>query len=145
MALPTLLGAAVFYWRARKATAAQATSVPLKNPFSLTVAIKFALFFAAVLLVVKGAQKYFPQQGIYAVAGLAGLADVDAITLSVAGQAKRAIEPALAVNAIVIAILANTLVKCGFVVALGVGPLKKRLLAVSGIIGAAGIAVLLFW
>ena len=37
--------------------------VPLKNPFSLTEAIKFGAFFAVVLLVVKLVQQYFPGEG----------------------------------------------------------------------------------
>jgi uncharacterized membrane protein (DUF4010 family) len=144
MGLPTLAGAVWLYRNSRSASAAaQAEAVPLKNPFSLRSAIKFALFFTLVLLGVKLAQKHFPAEGLYLVAGLAGSTDVDAITLSVAEQAKGVIAPRVAVTAITLAILANTLVKCGFVVVLGAGPLKKRILAASGIIVAAGAVALL--
>ena len=55
--------------------------VPIKNPFSLTAAIKFGALFAVILLVVKIVQTHAPDGGIYVVAALAGSVDVDAITL----------------------------------------------------------------
>ena len=86
--------------------------VAVKNPFSLTAAAKFAALFAVVLLAVKIVQQTMPPSGLYAVAALSGLVDVDAITLSMAELAKTG-EAQVAVVAIVIAALSNTLVKCG--------------------------------
>ena len=57
---------------------------------------------AAFVLLVKGVQIYFPGKGVYVIAGVAGLTDVDAITLSMAEFA-RANEPLQAATAIVIA------------------------------------------
>jgi uncharacterized membrane protein (DUF4010 family) len=111
----------------------------VENPFSLTAAAKFAALFAAVLLAVKIVQEHFPPDGLYAVAALAGLTDVDAITLSMAEFAKTG-EAHVAVIAIVIAALSNTLVKCGmaFVVA---GPmLGKPLLMATAATLLAGLA-----
>jgi uncharacterized membrane protein (DUF4010 family) len=117
--------------------------VPLRNPFSLTAAIRFALVFAAVLLVVALTQAYFPGRGLYAVAALAGLSDVDAITLSVAGcVATGACTPQMGVASIVIATLSNTLVKAGMVVALGVAALRGPVLAATAAIVAAGAGAL---
>ena len=95
-------------------TGARPREVRLRNPFSLTEASKFGAFFAVVLLVVKLVQLRFPGKGLYMVAGLTGLTDVDAITLSMAEYAKSG-DTRVAVNAIVIATLANTAVKCGIV------------------------------
>jgi len=64
------------------------SDLEVKNPFSLTEAAKFAALFAAVLLLVKIVQEHFPPDGLYAVAALAGLTDVDAIALSMAEFAK---------------------------------------------------------
>ena len=92
-----------------------------------------------VLLAVKIVQEHFPPDGLYAVAALAGLTDVDAITLSMAEFAKTG-EAHVAVVAIVIAALSNTLVKCGmaFVVA---GPmLGKPLLMATAATLLAGLA-----
>lgn len=142
MGLLALGCAALFYRKSRTAPPASASAVPLKNPFSLTSAIKFALFFTAVLLVVKVVQKYLPERGLYAVAGLAGLTDVDAITLSMADQAKAAVEPRVAVIAITIAAVSNTLVKCGLVVVLGTRALRTRILIASGVVLAGGAIAL---
>jgi uncharacterized membrane protein (DUF4010 family) len=103
--------------------------VILKNPFSLTQAIKFAAFFAAVLLLVRLGETWLPKQGMYLLAGLAGVTDVDAITLSMAKYAHRHSATDVAVNAIVIASLSNTVVKAGIVVALGSNELRKLMLA----------------
>jgi uncharacterized membrane protein (DUF4010 family) len=113
--------------------------VPLENPFSLTAAAKFAAFFALVLVLVKGVQLHLPGQGVYLVAALAGLTDVDAITLSMAEYAKAG-DPETAVAAIVIAALTNTAVKCGAVVLLSGGALQRPILLVTGTILAAGAA-----
>jgi uncharacterized membrane protein (DUF4010 family) len=83
-------------------TAAREADVPIRNPFSLTAASKFAVFFAVVMLVVKVAQRELPASGIYVVAALAGLTDVDAIALSMAESARTS-DPAVAAHAIVLA------------------------------------------
>jgi uncharacterized membrane protein (DUF4010 family) len=134
--------AAVLAWLFFRRSAA-GQDVPLQNPFSLTSAAKFAAFFALVLLLVKLVQLYFPSQGIYLVAALAGLTDVDAITLSMAEYAK-ANDPGTAIRAIVLAALTNTLVKCGMVVSLGGAGLRKPiLLATAAILAAGGGALVL--
>ena len=73
---------------ARSDGAAGKGSLKVQNPFSLTEAAKFAALFAVVLLAVKIVQEHFPPSGLYAVAALAGLTDVDAITLSMSEFAK---------------------------------------------------------
>ena len=116
----------------------------LKNPFSLTAAIKFGLLFAVVLLVVAGVERYFPGQGYYLVAALAGLTDVDAITLSMTGLARSGGAPlATVVGAIVVAALANTLVKCGLVVATAGARLRRSIVAVTAVLVAVGVAAIL--
>jgi uncharacterized membrane protein (DUF4010 family) len=82
-----------------------------------------------VLLVTKFVQTHFPPSGLYAVAALAGLTDVDAITLSMAEFAQSG-EARVAAIAIVIAALSNTLVKCGMAFGLA-GPALGRPLAIA--------------
>lgn len=116
-------------------------SVPLRNPFSLTAAIKVALFFAAILLLVEVVERYLPAAGIYAVAGLAGLTDTDAITLSLA-QRVRDGSDIPAVRALLVAVLANTLVKGGMVAALGSRALRRQVLVPAGITLTVGLALI---
>ena len=140
MAVVVAAFAALLYFRDGSVKREEATGhLEVENPFSLTAAAKFAALFAVVLLAVKIVQEHFPPDGLYAVAALAGLTDVDAITLSMAEFAKTG-EAHVAVIAIVIAALSNTLVKCGmaFVVA---GPmLGKPLLMATAATLLAGLA-----
>ncbi len=143
MGVAAAIGAVWLLRRGGSAKQPAGGDVPLRNPFSLTAAIRFALLFAAVLLVVALVQHYLPGRGLYAVAALAGLSDVDAITLSRASCAgDGTCTPQVAVASIVIAALTNTLVKAGMVVALGAAAMRAPILAASAAIVASGLAAL---
>ena len=146
MGLVTLALAAWFAVRSRTQTALAAGEVPLRNPFSLYSAAKFALFFAVVLLAVKLVQLYFPGRGYYVVAALAGLTDVDAITLSMAALVRDGgADPRTGVAAIVVGSLTNTVVKCGMIVALASPGLRRRsLVATAGLLVAGLVVVAVF-
>ncbi|MFO7635013.1 MAG: MgtC/SapB family protein, partial [Caldilinea sp.] len=58
--------------------------VTLSNPFELGTAIKFGLLYAVILVVARVAEYYFADTGVYIASVVAGVADVDAITLSMA-------------------------------------------------------------
>jgi uncharacterized membrane protein (DUF4010 family) len=133
-----VLAAAVMMRGGRTGTAGR--EVPLQNPFSLKAAIKFAAFFTLVMLVVKAVQSIAPGRGVYAVAALAGLTDADAITLSMAQMARDSAAVHSAAVAIVIAVAANTLAKCGIVIALGSRPLKARVAVLTAFLLAVAAA-----
>jgi uncharacterized membrane protein (DUF4010 family) len=136
MGLLTLLAAWLLYQRSGATAGSQ--DVPLRNPFSLTAAAQFAVAFAVVLLLVEVTQFYLPSGGVYIVAGLAGLTDVDAITLSMAEYAKGN-STTVAAIAVVIAALSNTVVKCGMVATLGGRALRGPILLTTAGIMAVGI------
>jgi len=147
MGLATL-GAGLYHLRRGLAGrgAARAQELALKNPFRLTASIRFAAFFAVVLLAVALARRTLPEGGLYVVAALAGLTDVDAITLSMAELARDAGTEATsttAAGAIVTAVLTNTLVKCGLVAALATPALRARVLRATVLVGVLGVAALL--
>ncbi len=144
MAVACLLLAAGLYWRTRVvAHGASAGGVPLKNPFSLKAACKFALFFVAVLVVVKWMQLHASGRGVLGVAALAGLTDVDAITLSMSVFARGGNPLGTAALAVAVATISNTLTKCGLALVLGSSQLKLRLLVSTLAVLAAGAASLL--
>jgi uncharacterized membrane protein (DUF4010 family) len=117
--------------------------VDIENPFSLTAAAKFAALFAVVLLAVKTVQENFAASGLYAVAALAGLTDVDPITLSMAEFAKSG-GVRVAVIAIVIAALTNTVVKCGMAFVIAGPPLGRPLLIATAATLLTGLAAAFF-
>jgi uncharacterized membrane protein (DUF4010 family) len=143
MAAATAGVAAFLHFRNGVAGKPSKSDLNVKNPFSLTSAAKFAALFAVVLLAVKIVQEYFPADGLYAVAALAGLTDVDAITLSMAEFAKSG-DIRVAAIAIVIAALSNTIVKCGMaVVSAGLAFAKPLIAAtVASIVGGLAAAFL---
>jgi uncharacterized membrane protein (DUF4010 family) len=142
MGVVTVGQALVLYLRAGT-EAAGAKDVPLRNPFSLVFAIRFALFFAGVMLLVALVQRYFPGRGEVVVAAIAGLTDVDAITLSMAAYARGGGDADTAVQAITVAAFTNTIVKAGLIVALGAAALKWRMVVATAVIIACGAAALL--
>lgn len=142
MGLATAIMGLVYFRRTRRG-GQPSGSVALRNPFSLLSAIKFALFFAVVLLVVKIVQHYFHGQGLLAVAALAGLTDVDAITLSMAEYGRTESQRGPAAMAIAVAALANTLIKAGFAVALGSSSLRRRMVLATVALMGAGVAAVL--
>lgn len=91
----------------------------LRNPFELLPAMRFAALLSAILLLVEVGRRLFGDAGIYAVALLSGLADVDAITLSLARAAQGELDPGVASRGIALAALSNSLVKAGLVVLVG--------------------------
>jgi len=93
------LGAAVaFLRRGRAEEPAAPGEVALKNPFSLTAAIKFGLMFAAVLLVVAAVERYLPGKGYYLVAALANaLVKCGLVVATASGKLRRSIVAVTAV------------------------------------------------
>ena len=114
------------------------------NPFELSEAIKFGALFGMVTIVAKAAETYLGATGLYLAGALAGLTDVDAISLSMANLAKSNPESLIiAARTIVIAVIANTLVKAGMAAFMGAPALRRTiLLATLLLLIAAGGGIL---
>ena len=110
------------------------------NPFELKTALQFALLYGVILVVARAAQLYFGTAGIYASAVLSGVADVDAITLSMAELSRGGLAHETATRAIVLAAVSNTLVKGGIVLTLGGRFIRGPILPGVGLIVAAALA-----
>ena len=117
--------------------------ITVTTPFTLTQAAKFGLLYAAILLVVAIVADQDIEGGLYVVAALAGLTDVDAITLSMAQYAQGGATQ-IATVAIIIATLANTAVKAGMAAAIGSADYRRLILTATALVVAAGIAAIAF-
>ncbi len=107
----------------------EAGGVTISNPFELGPAITFGLLYGLILLVARAAQFYFGDTGVYLSSVLSGLADVDAITLSMAELSSSGnVELSTAARAIVLATMSNTVVKGGIVLSSGSAALRRSLL-----------------
>ena len=144
MGLACLASAGVLLWRQRSdAASSKAGEIAVSTPFTLTQAAKFGLLFAAVLLVVKIVSDLELPGGLYVVAALAGLTDVDAISLSMAQHARGG-ATLVATIAIVIATLANTVVKAGMAASIGSAGYRRLILAATGLIAVVGVAAIAY-
>lgn len=132
-----------FLWQRSKARETGTVSAGA-NPFELSEAIKFGFLFGFVTVVAKAAETYFGATGLYLAGALAGLTDVDAISLSMANLATTNPESLLiAARTIVIAVVANTLVKAGMAAFMGAPALRRTvLLATILLLIAAGGGIL---
>ena len=115
-------------------------SVEIKNPFRLTMALKFGALLAVILILSAAMKEWFGEHGIYVLAVISGLADVDAITLSLSRMSTGAegdLREEVAILGIILAAATNTLIK-GFIFSFFVG-IKESL----KLIGLLGFSVIL--
>jgi uncharacterized membrane protein (DUF4010 family) len=135
------VAAVALYWR----TATDETVEPkeLENPFRLRPALLFGAIFAGVLLVSEYANEWFGASGVYATAFFSGLADVDAMTITLSRlAAEGTVSETVATTGIVIAAIANTLVKAALVWVLGTHELGRLVSIVLGAVVLSGLAFL---
>jgi uncharacterized membrane protein (DUF4010 family) len=101
-----------------------------KNPLDLWFAIRFGLLLSAILLMARAGVAIAGDRGIYAVSALSAIADVDAITLSLATMsAHNQTSPESAIIGMLIAATVNSMVKP----------------AVAGFFASAGMAWRIAW
>ncbi len=138
-----LLGASGWIYRTGRMKSG-GDEVAVQNPFHLKRAVAWGLALAAVLLASAVARAWFGDRGLFVAAGLSGLADVDAITLAVSSQVRGVgLAPATAVQAIVLAIGANTLAKAGFAWVSGGRAFGQRLALLLG--ASMVVALVVVW
>lgn len=117
--------------------------VTIRNPFELLPALKFGLLLVAVILAAEGFQQWFGQRGLYAVAAISGITDVDAITLSVARLARGELSNTVAAQTIVIAASVNTLVKGLIVSFICRGPMAWQVMGTATLAALTGAGLTL--
>ncbi|MBW7836201.1 MAG: MgtC/SapB family protein [Sphingomonadales bacterium] len=113
--------------------------------FDLDVPLRFGALLAIVLLVSAAARAYLGDSGLYLVAALAGLTDVDAMTLTVARNISLGLPLSLAAGVALTAAVANTLVKAAIVAATGGKDMAVPVAAAFVAMIAAIIAALLIF
>ena len=112
----------------------------VSNPFELMTALQFALLFAGVLLLTRAAEEYLGAGGVYLASSLAGVAQLDAITLSLGRQAQTTLVHVVAVQALALAIAANCVFKGSLAYGLGGRRFGGIVLASLLVVGAFVVA-----
>ena len=122
--------------------AGESGDMEFSNPFDLGAAIKFGLLYGAILLVSRAAQVNFGDTGVFLSSMISGLADVDAITLSLSElSVTGGLELDIAARAIVLAAMSNTVVKGSIVIVAGAPALRRVLLPGFLLILVTGVGV----
>jgi uncharacterized membrane protein (DUF4010 family) len=113
------------------------------NPFELKPALQFGVLYAVILLVSRAAQVTLGDAGVYISSAVAGLADLNAITLSVAelSLAGLRVDLDVATRALVLAAIANMVAKGGIVLSMGSRGLRRALWPGLIMMSATGIVV----
>ncbi len=128
---------------ARRANADGEPAAPPENPFELAAVLKVALLLAVVALASKLAAEKLGPTAVLAVSALTGLADVDAVALSVPLLAPATLSLEVAAQAVLAAVGMNICAKAAYAMILGGGRFGLTYAALSLAAGAAGAATLL--
>ena len=116
------------------------------NPAQLKAALIFGGLYAVVLLAVAAAKAHFGTGGMYLVAMLSGLTDMDAITLSTAELVKTGRVPTdTGWRVILLAALSNLIFKGSVVALLGNRRLLISIATLFSIALAGGVLLLVLW
>jgi len=141
MCVASILVASYFYLQGRGN--GKAGQVQLKTPFNIVPALLFAAFIAMVLFISRAALIYLGSYGLFLTSAAAGLADVDAITVSTARLAASGLaDPLTAVTAIMIAVFVNLAVHSAYAFYFGTKKFGLYNAAMAAIVIAAGMAVI---
>lgn len=88
-----------------------------RNPLEITTALAFALLFMGITVATRLVLQYMGDAGVYGLAGVSGLVDVDAFILGLTQTAGAAVPLAVAATGVVIATAANCAVKGAYALA----------------------------
>ena len=116
--------------------------INLGSPFTIKPALKFGLFFAIILALVKLSDVYLSSKGVYLVSFISGFADVDAITVSLSQLAKTSLTTDIARNGIMIAALTNVAVKGGIAYLFGGKQFGRLILGFYVVLIAIGLGTI---
>lgn len=131
MAAAAYAGALAIWWRAR----AIAPPAPAGlQAFSLTSALQFGLLLGVVMVLTTLAERHFGDAGVYVLALVSGVTDVDAITLSLSDLAKGSLAPRVAAEGMVVAAMTNSVAKALLVSLFGGGVMARRVGGVTAVI-----------
>lgn len=149
LALPALVGAALSRVGRHADADEPEPQREARNPTELKTALVFAAIYALVLVLMTWGKQSLGNAGMFTIAALSGVADMDAITLSSAGLVARGdLGVSVAVRAILIAAVVNTLFKLAMAWSIGGARLGRQIALyfaaplVLGALVAAGLVPL---
>lgn len=140
-----LLAQALWMWRLKAGGAEREAAVGSMAPFDLGTALGFGVFLAVMAVLVPAAKQWLGSSGIYVLSAVSGLADVDAIVISLARlHGAGGLPTSVALTALGLAAAANMVTKAGIAWTTGGAQVGRPVLAGYLVAMACG-AVTLTW
>lgn len=134
-----LLGVALWHFRTSVGESGAQNSV-VRNPFQLIPALQFAALLGAVMLAGHALEYWLGDAGLYLLSVVAGIADVDAIVLSLSPQAGAELSELVVVTCITLAAASNTIIK-GIYCRVIAGPVLGKTVLLTALL-TAGLVLL---
>jgi uncharacterized membrane protein (DUF4010 family) len=134
-----VVGAGVLL-RKREGPAAEHPQVQIRNPFDLGTVLQLAALITVILLLAKAVASHADNAGLFLLAAVSAIADVDALTLSVARLAGQQVGISDAAAAILIAASMNTASKAVMTAFAG-GTRIGTIVGVASILAIAALAM----
>ncbi|TVZ28681.1 uncharacterized membrane protein (DUF4010 family) [Gillisia sp. Hel_I_86] len=135
-----LISALIFI---KKDTDVAKTAINLGNPLNIWNALGFGGIYVVILFAVFYGNRFFGESGLYYSALIAGLADTDAITISMAKFGSLEEKLALAANVIITATISNMIVKLAITYFKGSKKAGKLVMLIFGTVIIVGIGYIL--
>lgn len=147
MMISGVVAAGFAWWWVQTAPPAAADQ---RNPTELRSAVLFAALYAGVLLALSAVKTYLGGRGLYGVALLSGLTDMDAITLSTsrmvrAGSGADGIAASQGWRLIAVATMANLVFKWCMAASIGPKSMRRQLAFLFAVPLATGLLLIFFW
>ncbi len=130
---------AFLFWRQAMDRPAEASAL-MRNPLELKTALLFGALLALIVLFGKALKEWMGETGIYLLAAISGIADVDALNLTLSRMSAGDLALSVAVLGILIAGVSNTLFKASLATFIGRAKLGMRVFPPLLIASAAGLA-----
>jgi uncharacterized membrane protein (DUF4010 family) len=147
VALAAVACAGGWLWSKREKSrrGAASTQTVALNPLDLRAALFFAVLFVAMLVVTRLAVLYLGKAGVFGLAAVMGVADVDPFIIGMTQEAGGLTPLTVAAGAIVIAAASNNVVKGIYAYWLSSKKSRRASLAFLLALAALGLTPLLLW
>jgi uncharacterized membrane protein (DUF4010 family) len=136
-----LLGAVIgagWWWHAGTSRTSETPRQWPGNPLDLGAAAIFAVLFVAISIATSWAQTRFGAIGIYGLAGIVGMTDIDPFVLSLAQHSAPQLSSSVEAGAVIIAASSNNLIKAFYAIAYSGGHMGMVSIATLGALAACG-------
>lgn len=136
--------AAACYWLARGRQSATTTAAPPTNPLELRTAFVFALTFVVVSVSATWVKTRFGHAGVYWLAAVVGITDIDPFVLSLAQGSVQNMMITAMMAAILIAAASNNVLKAAYAIAFAGLRASLAPLVALGVLAAVSLAAVVW-